>query len=85
MQYMNPDLKSHYKKNWNNQSNLNLLESWWYGGSDKDMVLIYFERVLLFRGKYRNIYRWNYGVWDLLQSNPVGFVVINETKLAVSW
>ena len=36
---------------------------------------------LLYKDKYGNIYGWNYGVWHLLQSNPAGSAVINETRL----
>ena len=38
---------------------------------------------LLYRDIYGNIYGWNYGVWHLLQCNPAGYAVINETRLVL--
>ena len=51
---------------------LKLLRKW---------CLCILKESLLYKDKYGNIYGWNYGVWHLLQSNPAGSAVINETRL----
>lgn len=71
---------------WNDQSNLNI--NWTFEDTDKEIkvwCLYILKEPLLFRDLHRNIYGWNYGVRDLLQSNPAGHAVTTETKLAVSW